>query len=96
MYQLYRFIFSFNFASFEDPDIPAAEWIVEWKEVWSKFPVCNWATEKGPILVVAKMHLAQFLASLPTKTVENKLVDITIKQGTHKPTTTTRNDKIGG
>jgi hypothetical protein len=42
------------------------------------------------------MHLAQFLASLPTKTVENKLVDITIKQGTHKPTTTARNDKIGG
>ena len=38
------------------------------------------ATEKGPILVVAKMHLAQFLASLPTKTVENKLVDITIKE----------------
>ena len=38
------------------------------------------ATEKGPILVVAKMHLAQFLATLPTKTVENKLVDITIKE----------------
>ena len=46
---------------------------------FGKFPriLANSVTEKGPISVGAKMHSEhKFLATLPTKTLENKLVDI--------------------